>query len=301
QEKTTFILVMGMTGSGKSTLVQHCTGNNVQVGHGLQSCTKLPPIFSYLYSFFHEGHHIHLIDTPGFDDTNRSDIDTLKTIATYLSTSFANGVRISGIIYLHRISDNRLSGTGLRNLRVFKKLAGSNAWPNTVIGTTMWKADEYMQGEAREIELSGDVTYFGDLLSRGAKLFRIAEHETGAEEQRHSSLRVVSHLLQRTRTVAVIDLRIQRELVVDGKTLDATAAGREALGNLYHLRRQLARQVEIARHDMQDALKVRDIESARQLQAIETECTRKISKSQKQQQKLKTSLMEIHDKEVDKL
>lgn len=33
-----FLLVMGMTGSGKSSFVSSCTGRDVVVGHGLQSC-----------------------------------------------------------------------------------------------------------------------------------------------------------------------------------------------------------------------------------------------------------------------
>lgn len=38
QNNTVFILVLGMTGSGKSTLIQQCTGRSVEIGHGLQSC-----------------------------------------------------------------------------------------------------------------------------------------------------------------------------------------------------------------------------------------------------------------------
>lgn len=34
-----FFLVMGKTGSGKSTFVARCTGKAVTVGHGLYSCT----------------------------------------------------------------------------------------------------------------------------------------------------------------------------------------------------------------------------------------------------------------------
>jgi hypothetical protein len=94
------------------------------------------------------------MDTPGFDDTEATDIETLKTIAGYLSASDANGVRINGIVYLHRISDNRLSGTISRNLRMFKKLNSAKAWPNTIVGTTMWRADEHLQGELRERELA---------------------------------------------------------------------------------------------------------------------------------------------------
>jgi len=33
-----FIALMGITGSGKSTFIQHCTSVAVEIGHGLQSC-----------------------------------------------------------------------------------------------------------------------------------------------------------------------------------------------------------------------------------------------------------------------
>ncbi|PVI00554.1 hypothetical protein DM02DRAFT_655302 [Periconia macrospinosa] len=119
-----FILVLGMTDSGKSTLIQQCTGaTSAQIGHSLQSCTNGLSVHSFMY----ENHHVLMIDTPGFDDTNRPDIDTLKIVSSYLSASFANNVRLNGIIYLHRISDNRLGNSGLCNLHMFKKLSGKRA------------------------------------------------------------------------------------------------------------------------------------------------------------------------------
>lgn len=33
-----FVAVMGMTGSGKSTFISLCTGEDVAVGHDLQAC-----------------------------------------------------------------------------------------------------------------------------------------------------------------------------------------------------------------------------------------------------------------------
>ena len=33
-----FFLVMGMTGSGKSTFISRCSGKDVHIGHGLYSC-----------------------------------------------------------------------------------------------------------------------------------------------------------------------------------------------------------------------------------------------------------------------
>jgi hypothetical protein len=254
-----------------------------------------------VHSFWTAGQHVHLIDTPGFDDTNRSDIDTLKTIASYLSASFANGVRLSGIIYLHRISDNRVAGSGMRNLRMFKQLSGSNAWPNTVIGTTMWGADEYAKGIERERELSNEPNYFGDILSGGANLFRIDEYGLGTEEQKHSSLKMVSKLLQDVGISPKLELKIQRELVNEHKLLDATAAGQEALGDLYHIRLKLTDQLESTRRDIEESLRARDTESMRQLQAVEADFANKLALAGKQQAELKTSLKEMHDKELQRL
>ena len=242
-----------------------------------------------------------MIDTPGFDDTSRSDIDTLKTISNYLSVSFTNGIRISGIIYLHRISDNRLSGSGLKNLRMFKKLSGTSVWPNTVIGTTMWQADQHRLGEWREKELIDNNDYFGDMLARGAKAFRIAEHGTGADEERHSALCIVSYLIQRISCSPELELDIQRELVLEEESLDATSAGKEALGHLYGLRCQLDRQLQDACQEMQDAMSHRDTERLQQLQAFEKDCERQIEEAESQQERLKTSLMDINEAEMEKV
>jgi energy-coupling factor transporter ATP-binding protein EcfA2 len=48
QTDAVFFLILGMTGSGKSTFIQHCTGKTIQVGHGLQSCTTYISIFASL-------------------------------------------------------------------------------------------------------------------------------------------------------------------------------------------------------------------------------------------------------------
>lgn len=249
----------------------------------------------------HDGFHVHLIDTPGFDDTNVADIDTLQTIATYLGASYANGIRISGIIYLHRISDNRIGGAGFRNLRMFKKLAGSAAWPNTIIGTTMWRADQHELCLRRESELAYNGHYFGGLVAGGAQLIRVAEHGTGRIELRTSALRIISLLLRRMRNVPSFVLNIQQEMVAESKNLEETAAGKEVLGDIYHLRTQLAAQMENARIDMQEALKARDIKSARQLQDLQTEQQQKLSELQRQQSQLTASLMEIHEKEFQRI
>lgn len=36
-----FIAIMGMTGSGKSTFISHCTNGKVQIGHDLMACKSV--------------------------------------------------------------------------------------------------------------------------------------------------------------------------------------------------------------------------------------------------------------------
>jgi hypothetical protein len=57
------------------------------------------------YKFEHDGKVYSIVDTPGFNDTYRSDNEVLKELADWLLKSYQDGVKINGIIYLHRISD----------------------------------------------------------------------------------------------------------------------------------------------------------------------------------------------------
>ena len=60
------------------------SGADLGVGRGLRSCTKSVQLAG---AFNLDGRRVVLIDTPGFDDTTRSDTDILKMIAAFLATS----------------------------------------------------------------------------------------------------------------------------------------------------------------------------------------------------------------------
>ncbi|KAK7224271.1 hypothetical protein V2G26_012274 [Clonostachys chloroleuca] len=85
-----FFLVVGRTGSGKSTFISQCTGKNANIGHSLRSCTQSIEVFDFHWM----GRHIFLIDTPGFNDSNRSDAEILEALASGLSASYANKARV---------------------------------------------------------------------------------------------------------------------------------------------------------------------------------------------------------------
>lgn len=70
--------------------IKAATGADVEVGYGLGSCTKEFKKFRVL-STVQQGRDtdIVLVDTPGFNDTYKSEADILKGTADWLLKTFA--------------------------------------------------------------------------------------------------------------------------------------------------------------------------------------------------------------------
>src|SRR5438034_746667 len=94
-----------------------------------------------------------LVDTLGFDDTSCSDTEILSLIATRMQSSYESEMLLSGIIYLHRISDIRMTRSSLKNLTMFRKLCGAENMANVVLVATMCDKVSSQEGERREKEL----------------------------------------------------------------------------------------------------------------------------------------------------
>jgi len=62
------------------------SGSNLRIGVNLESCTAEVQLAD---EFTLDRRPVILIDTPGFDDTNKSDTDILKLIAAFLATTWA--------------------------------------------------------------------------------------------------------------------------------------------------------------------------------------------------------------------
>ncbi|KAK0507983.1 hypothetical protein JMJ35_009872 [Cladonia borealis] len=106
---------MGMTGSGKSSFIATCCPDAAgEIGHELESRTTKVQ----MWTFTHQGHQVHLVDTPGFDDTNRTDTDVLKDLAYWLGLAYdKKKIRLGGLIYLHPITHVRQEEDRYRRLR----------------------------------------------------------------------------------------------------------------------------------------------------------------------------------------
>ncbi|PQE12522.1 GTP binding domain protein [Rutstroemia sp. NJR-2017a BBW] len=216
------IPIMGITGCGKSTFISKLLREETDiVGHNLSSRTSGIDFFPLEYE---DGRRIFLLDTPGFDDTFRSDADILKEIAFVLAQTYRKKINVAGIVYMHRITDNRISGTSLRNLTVLKSLCGESAFPRIVLVSSMWDllAEEpklHEEATTRELELRSTNEFWGSLCRGGSQVARW----TGDE---HSTLGVIDHIMTTYEATDNEVLKIQKELVDQGKCLEETEAGK---------------------------------------------------------------------------
>ncbi|KAJ5145889.1 uncharacterized protein N7515_000453 [Penicillium bovifimosum] len=287
-----FFLVMGMTGSGKSTFVGRCTGEDVTVGHGLNSCTSAIDVFD----FDCNGHRVYLIDTPGFNDTNRSDIETLGVLATYLGASYANGVRIHGILMLHPISDNRMSGSTMRNLEMMKAMCGFSSYANLAIATTMWSTNSSLCAKREEQLLDG--RFFGDLIAKGAKLFRHNEKgRLDSLEEVTSARRIVTHLIRQSDNHTTEVLRLQREIIDQQKMIGETQAGIVLAGDLYKVRQEHERELQKLRAKVDAENHQRNAEHVAELQELQADLEKQLKKAEKDRRALRKSMQDLHEEE----
>ncbi|KAI0925626.1 hypothetical protein AcV5_008311 [Taiwanofungus camphoratus] len=272
------IAIMGATGSGKSTFINLVSGSNLEVGNGLKSCTSSVEISA---TFEMSGRSITLIDTPGFDDTTRSDTDILKMIALFLSTTYENNRKLSGVIYMHRISDFRMTGISRRNFSMFRKLCGDETLKNVVIVTNMWGEVSEEKGLARERELATDDILFKPVLQKGAQMMR---HDNTYQ----CAMTILGQLIN-NRPKA---LRIQRELVDEHKDISQTAAGEELARELAELARKHREELQQVQKEMREALLAKDLETRKELEQVRKELESNVKKIENDRERLSSEYAE---------
>lgn len=225
------IAVMGITGSGKSTFISYFA-EDVIIGHGLEACTSSVNIYECAYD---SKTKLFFVDTPSFDDTYKDDPDILHEIANWLAVAYANNIKLTGIIYLHRIQDVRMGGAAMKNLHMFKKLCGDGALASVVLATTWWDGVTVAIGEERERELATGEAFWAGMIKKGSRLFR---QDNGIQSARQ----IIDNLVNRRQPVI---LKIQEELVTEGKTLGQTEAGRVIQGTEFADRGQVSLVVRL--------------------------------------------------------
>lgn len=266
EPKTIYVAVMGATGSGKTTFINIATGSNLRVGMGLESCTNEVQMSQ---PFMLDGKRVVLIDTPGFDDTTKSDTDVLKMIAAYLQTMHKQEKLLSGVIYMHRISDIRVGSTSRRDFTMFQELCGKEAYKNVLMVTNMWGEANQEDALAREQELREKDIFFKPILEDGAVLLRHMNDQESAHK-----------IIQKLTGIDPVVLRIQSELAAMN---DITQTGAFA-----QLNRELMEQAEKNRQEL-EKLRV-ELEEAAQAQDEETRM-----ELQEESEKMEAELLRVQN------
>ena len=172
---------------------------------------------------------------------------------------------LTGVLYFHRISDFRIDGISRKNSAMFRKICGENALRNVIIVTNMWGEVNPRIGEMREAELKEDDMFFKSVLDKGA---RIARHDNTS----HSAEKILRLLLRNYS----LPLRIQKELVDEGKEINGTDAGEELNRELNEQIEKYKQEMQELKDDMEQAMWERDEETKKDLE-IETEQMREVT------------------------
>ncbi|KAI6010120.1 P-loop containing nucleoside triphosphate hydrolase protein [Pisolithus marmoratus] len=278
---------MGPTGSGKSNFINKLTSSREESrANGLKSCTQ--DIREFIVNL-DGGKRYVFVDTPGFDDTYKSDREILRTIADWLEEKYRGHIKLTGVIYTHRISDNRMSGSVCKNLDLFGQLCGDDAAQCVRLVTTMWdnqkpENTQIWQKRASQLEQN----FWKPLISLGAR------HERFNNTQK-SAWNIVNGLVQARTSLAQGQsvsasagnaLLIQEEMVVAQKELNETSAGKALYSRF---RRVLVEQKGMLK-DLADALAEKDPNAREQLRAERKKAEAEMQKIVEDMERMKIPL-----------
>ncbi|KAF9527273.1 P-loop containing nucleoside triphosphate hydrolase protein [Crepidotus variabilis] len=175
-EDDILIGLLGPTGAGKSSFINKATGYKDGIGHSLHSCTdKITAIKCRMPEI--ADRDIVFVDTPGFDDSRFTEKVVLEMISTWLHDRYKRNIKLNGLLYFHKISDNRMGRSSISHIDLFHRIVGKN-FQNIVLVSTMWDEVDSDEGEKRENQLREE--YWKWLIKQGSKVARSLHSQASA-------------------------------------------------------------------------------------------------------------------------
>lgn len=304
------IIVMGPTGSGKSSFISLLSDEHVEVSHSLHSrgCLEKSRVSGtslirsidtistrpYQTRDRINGKSVFLVDTPGFDDTSRPDAEILKEITFFLMMMHERRVALAGIIYMHRISDPRMSGSATKNLQLFKALCGEQNYQHVVLASTMWSRDEDKKTAERSRLEDLRESFWSDLIQGGSS---VKKHRGDT----NSALEIVRKLATKDFPPRrPITLAIQQELGAEGKTLANTAAGQLLSQEILRERERMGRELDELRLSLEEAERGDDPDAAESIRNEQHTISDRTAKRVRDAQGLSIRLEQLADEQRPK-
>ncbi|KAH7084617.1 P-loop containing nucleoside triphosphate hydrolase protein [Paraphoma chrysanthemicola] len=281
------IAVMGITGCGKTTFVNHFSTENLAIGHGLDSCTQEVEVIPCTLD---DGTDIYLVDTPGFDDSSRSDSEILREVALWLNKAHESHLKLAGIIFLHRISDVRVGGSGVRNIKIFQRLCGDESLASVVLATTFWDMTLEKVGNDHEAELKKQPALWKHMVDHGSVVIR-------QDDGKASALKIIQYLIDRKKPVT---LDIQREMVDEQLDLLQTGAGTELASEMEKIIQRYERKLKELEKELKEAWDKRDKERRELLEEQKMEHQATIMAKQEEVAKLRINAEQLVEEATKK-
>ena len=158
---------------------------------------------------------------------------------------YEHGSTLSGVIYIHRISDNRFTGISGQSFQIFRELCGEATLKNVVLVTNMWGKVSQKEGKDREKELKNK--FFKLAIVKGAQL---ARHDDTVG----SAHNIIRRIMKNHPTA----LQLQRELIDEGKGIADTAAGEVINKELNELIRRHEEKLKDTKEKLEKAMSDKD-------------------------------------------
>ncbi|KAK3994182.1 hypothetical protein QBC44DRAFT_262235 [Cladorrhinum sp. PSN332] len=211
------ILVMGSSGSGKTRFVNYLMPNSDDDEPNPESGSSNIQIAPVRFG----DKLVYVADTPGFDH-GHSASKNLEDMTLFLGRQYESGCKLRGIVFLHQITELELQGAGLTHFHMFQEMCGEDAFKNVVLLTTKWDEVDVGVGSRRHLELKDE--FWGPMIRHGGQARRFHPASTSLAEA------LICRLLDKQDVV----LKIQKEVMEEGKHLDETAAGHLVVRGIDH-------------------------------------------------------------------
>jgi septin family protein len=194
-----------------------------------------------------------LIDTPGFGEAGRSDLEILQDIVRFISEPRHRP--LAGIIFCHKITDTRLTGSSRQTLRILSEMCGRRFSPHIVFATTMWDTiapdQDKSKYEAREDELRHSDVGWGDFTDGYASTKQYLGDTA-------SAMRILDQALFHRPPLRIMD-QLDR-----GMTTEETDAGQAIAEEIRRLAKKQRREEEEELRELEkERAQLRDIHQQR--------------------------------------
>lgn len=207
-----YIAVLGPSGAGKSLFIESLKRNAFEIEMGWFSDYEPNLGLKFEMHRMRLGRTLCLVKIPSFGILENVDPNKLRDLVTFLNELSSRGIRLSALLWLHRISDVRLRGSNREGLEVLKHLIGPDAMSAVRMVTTFWNRQNSTTGKLREQQLAD--TSFEPFLKAGGGIHRFhPANADGAED-------VLRRVLTKARPVI---LQSQHEMLLEHKAFEQTS------------------------------------------------------------------------------